>query len=171
MKNVFALTVMVMSLASAAFAQENASEKQNMALCKFLPVKEHFVSADYVPGVDVKGNPVVPADVKAQANEYVDVIRIPVTVDMAQNLTQALPQGTEMNAAVAMVEIYKNSRVMMNGQDVTSAAYNHCGKEPFDIEKASVEKVQAPTMPAVPVTPVVPSVKPEKEEIIWGEGY
>jgi len=133
------------------------------ALCEVLPVKENFVGADYVPGVDVNGNPVVPADVKASANDILDVVKFPVTVDLAQQLNQQLPPGTEMDAPVAMIEVHKNSTVTYNGQDMTAEVYALCDKEPFNIEAAN-------TAPE-PVTPV-PGPKPAaKEEIIWGEGH
>ncbi len=144
------------------------------ALCEFLPVKEHFMGADYVPGVDVNGKPVVPADVKAQADSYVDIIKIPITIDLAQQLTQTLPQGTEMNAQVAMVEIHKDSKVIYNGQDVSARAYEICGKTPFNIEAASgePEKVAPAPAPVPAPAPAAPTAQEsEKEEIIWGEDH
>ena len=156
--------VILVAMTSLAFAQNNT------ALCEFLPVKEHFVGADYVPGVDVHGNAVVPADVKARSNEFVDVIRIPITADIAENLAVglALPDNVEMDAQLGMVEIQKDSRVLVNGKDLTKEVYTYCGKEPFDIHAASA----APE--TIPATPAVPETKPEQkepEDIIWGEGY
>lgn len=155
----FFITLIMVTAAFPAWAQNKA------ALCQFLPVKEDFVGADYVPGVDVHGNAVVPADVKEQANGYVDVIRIPVTIDLAKGLNLPLPQGTEMNAPVSMVEVYKNSRVVINGKDITNDAYTYCGKTPFNIDAATVEPEKQPPVP------VTKPAKPVKEDIIWGQGY
>lgn len=156
-----AFIFMAVMAVSPAFAQNKE------ALCEFLPVKEHFVGADYVPGVDVHGNAVVPADVKAQANSYVDVIKIPVTLDLAADFADVLPQGAEMDAQLTMIEIQKDSKVLVNGNDITDRAYAYCNKEPFDIHSASVEPEQV----VIPEPIVVPEQKPEKEEIIWGEAY
>lgn len=135
------------------------------AFCQFLPVKENFVGADYVPGVDVNGNPVVPADVKSRAKEFVDVIRIPLTIDLAKQLGQTVPEGTEMKAPLGMIEINKNSTVTLNGEVITDQAYKLCGKTPFNIDAATVEpEKKAPS-------PKVPDKKPDHEEIIWGQGY
>ncbi len=131
------------------------------ALCQILPVKEYFTSADYIPGVDVHGNPVVAADINAKAENFIDVIKIPVTIDLAAQLNQALPVGTELDAPVGMIEIYQTGRVVFNGKDLTSEIYALCGKKP---------ESEQPVAKPVPV-PVIHPVKELEEEIIWGEGY
>lgn len=141
-------------------------------LCELLPVKEHFTGADYVPGVDVHGNPVVSADVKAQAADMLDVIKIPVTIDLAQQIGQPLPAGTEMQAQVAMIEVHKDSRVVYNGQELTTQVYALCGKQPFDIEAAAGEPQKvAPEPEPAPEPETKPIQEPVEDDIIWGEGY
>ena len=141
---------------------ENAKAQDGKALCTFLPVKEHFVAADYVPGVDVNGNAVVPANVKQQSDAFVDVIKVPVNIDLIETMgiDVAVPDGTEMQGTFGMVEVYKDSTVKYNGTVITEQAYVYCDKEPFDIHNASAEKLPEPK--------VKPEVK-EKEVIIWSE--
>lgn len=163
------LAACMTAMAVPAWAQSRET------LCGLLPVNERFAGADYVPGVDVSGKPVVPADVTAQAPGMIDVIRIPVTIDLVQQLGQQLPAGTEMDAQVAMVEIYRDSRVVYNGQDLTPQAYALCGKQLPDIEAAAGEPQKVTPPPAAPVSkgepePPVQEQEPE-DEIIWGEGY
>ena len=163
----------IMAMAAPAWAQSRET------LCGLLPVQERFAGADYVPGVDVNGKPVVPADVGAQAPGLIDVIKIPVTIDLVQQLGQQLPAGTEMNAPVAMVEILRDGRVVYNGQDLTPQAYALCGKHLPDIEAAAGEpqKVTPPAATPAPKAeaepaPVAPAQEQEPEDdIIWGEGY
>ena len=165
----------LLSVGVLILAGNTAHADNTKALCEFLPVKEHFVGADYVPGIDVHGNHVVPADVKAGANEFVDIIRIPITYDIASSLGAELsvPEGVELDAAIGMAEIHKNSKVLINGKDVTSNSYEYCNKEPFNIEAASVEP--APRIEDMDSQAkgdmVLPDNKPVKEEIIWGESY
>lgn len=137
----------------------------NNAMCEFLPVKEHFVGADYVPGVDVDGNPVIPADVKQQADRYLDVIKIPVNIELVRNmgLDAVVPAGTEMQGNFGVVEVHKDSTVKYNGEVITTQAYAYCGKQPFDIENAIPEPDTQPEPAAEPQE----LVEGEKEDIIW----
>ncbi|MCB9991415.1 MAG: hypothetical protein H6867_08555 [Rhodospirillales bacterium] len=160
------IRIFVMTLVALAFVPLGQAQAQiNQAMCSYLPSNSgaHLAGANYVPGVDVRGNAVVPADVNAQVPGSVDVIRFPVTVDMAQQLTQTLTQGTEMQAPVMMVEIHTGGGVMIDGVDVTNNAYRLCGKVPPAITEAKMPEPVPPenTEPAAG----------QKEEIIWGEGY
>lgn len=172
----------------------SAHAAENQALCSFLPVKEHFVGADYVPGVDVNGKVVVPADVKAQANSYLDVIKVPVDIDLVENLQlgTVVPEGTEMIANFGMIEVYKDSKVLYNGEDISDRAYAYCGKEPFDIESAAADdapidvapdacaepqaldtdncaspEIREGQKPSTPLPPTDVDVVTEDEDIIW----
>ena len=155
-----------------------AQAADNQALCTFLPVQEHFTGANYVPGVDVNGKPVVSADIKAQAGNSVDVIKVPVDIDIVQNLGlgTVIPEGTEMMANFGMIEVHKDSRVVYNGEDISAQAYEYCGKEPFNIEETSIEGLpeQKPVVqPKAEVQPQTldPETKPGvvegEDDIIW----
>jgi hypothetical protein len=125
--------------------------------------------ATYTPGVDVNGNAVVPADLKAAAGAN-DVIKIPVTIDLAKSLTQNLPAGTEMDAAVSMIEIHKDGKVMYNGQDVTQQASAVCASATapaadvtaglpgeIDLPTPGTEETPPPADLSAPLTDVAPA--------------
>lgn len=156
----------------------SAQAADNQALCTFLPVQEHFTGANYVPGVDVNGKPVVSADIKAQAGNSVDVIKVPVDIDLVQNLGlgTVVPEGTEMMTNFGMIEVHKDSRVIYNGEDISSQAYEYCGKEPFNIEETAVEGLpaqkpvmqpQADDQPKPADSEADPEVVEGEDDIIW----
>jgi hypothetical protein len=151
-------------------------------------------SANYVPGVDVGGKPVVPADVNAAPASIIapDKIRIPVTISVLQGLQ--LPPGTKLDAEAGMVEVFMNGKVMYNGQDITPQTYAACGMQaPAEAVTAPQPVVpaqqQAPTLPTVtqtqkaPVAPPPPAVTlnqrsplkdyelPKEGDVIYGEGH
>lgn len=129
------------------------------AVCQFLPTRQNVQGADYVPGVDVHGQSVVPADVTSRAPDYIDVIRFPVTLDLARQLSQDLPEAMEMNAPMAMIEIHHDGFVEMNGHDLSNAVYAYCNG---DLPAVKEDVVVAPEPAAA---------EPESEEIIWGEEH
>jgi hypothetical protein len=166
MKKIAFITLALATVYTApAFAQDS------QALCKLM--------ATYTPGVDVHGNAVVPADLKAAAGAN-DVIKIPVTIDLAKTLSQNLPAGTEMDAAVSMIEIHKDGKVMYNGQDVTQQASAVCASATapaadataqndvageIDIPAPGAEETPPPadlSAPLIDTTPApAPAVAPE----------
>ncbi|MCB1681965.1 MAG: hypothetical protein KDI65_08525 [Alphaproteobacteria bacterium] len=82
--------------------------------------------ADYVPGVDVEGNPVASADLEEQVPALYDPVIIPVTVDLAARYGLSLPQGVELKPEVAWLEIYRDGRVLYNGEDVRGRLHAAC---------------------------------------------
>lgn len=147
------LNVALCLVAAAPAYAETATKDSDLALCKLR--SQHLASA-YQPGVDVKGNAVVAADVNAAPATGLDVVRIPMTVDLAQRLG-SVPAGAEMKAATGMIEIYKDGRVTFNGQDMSEVAIVLCdGAKPVqNTVPASVTDNAA----AVPVNP--PVIAPE----------
>lgn len=173
------------------FIFPSSSHAQNPeALCSFLPAENSSraaVGAAYVPGVDVHGNAVAPADLGGGQSFLPDVIRIPLSIDLAQELDQDLPDGTQMEAGLGMIEIYQDGRVLFDGRDLTAQADRLCGRgapaqapaAPPERETASAPVVsldKTPPLvqkgqPALPA-PVEPqSDQPYSGEEIWGEGY
>jgi hypothetical protein len=125
-------------------------------------------SPTYQAGVDGDGNAVAPADVTAVPTAMPDYIEVPVTIDLARKLGTA-PTGTEINAPVANLKLYKDGRVEYNGQDISSNAASMCGypdksdRKQQKIEPASGRLMAAPVAPPeIPddVTPQAGSVAP-----------
>lgn len=111
-------------------------------LCRQTYVHTPDANVAYQPGVDVNGNAVAPADLNAAPNMVPDYISVPLTIDLAQRLNYPLPAGTEMKGALGNLSLYKDGRVMFNGQDLSPQAQALCaGKEP---PRAQAAPAQAP---------------------------
>ena len=144
---------------AAARAQPDSS-----TLCRLLHAHQPDESVAYRPGIDVHGKPVVPADLNAPVM-LPDKITIPVTVDVAQQLSQALPAGMELDAQFGIIDVYADGRVVYNDRDLTAAAAVACEAD------APPQQLVEPAPVRVPPEQI-PASKPEpKEEIIWGEGH
>ncbi|MCB1651424.1 MAG: hypothetical protein KDI46_05160 [Alphaproteobacteria bacterium] len=104
---------------------------QDEALCRLVAdynvQAPSGISAEYQPGVDVHGVPVAAADVNP-LDAGIDVVNIPITVDLAQRFNLVLPQGIELKPDVGMISIYKDGRVAYNGQDLSGPAVALCSK-------------------------------------------
>ena len=86
---------------------------------------QHVASADvaFKPGVDVRGNAVVPADLNGpQQIPAPDVITFPLTLDLADRLGISLGDGVDILArpVIGDVAITSDGRVFFNGQPLTS---------------------------------------------------
>jgi hypothetical protein len=145
------IAFMTLALATVYAAPVPAFAQDSQALCKLM--------ATYRPGVDAQGNPVVPADINAAVSQN-DVVKIPVTVDLAKSLTQNLPAGTEMDAAVSMIEIHKDGKVLYNGQDVTGRATAICGSAPAQAADAAPADLTAPVDEPAAADIVAPAPAP-----------
>ena len=142
-----ALTITVLScMTASAFAQDAS------ALCKLMRTESAVPGAAYQSGVDVNGHPVVPADLNATPSMMPDVVKIPLTIDLAKRLNTAPPAGTEMESKMGDVEIRKDGSVSFNGQDLTPQAQTLCGM------------AQAAPQVTHPEPPVAPKVTPPAME-------
>lgn len=141
----YALFFLALALAFPAYAQETSID----AVCRLLPEYKPSADVDYKPGVDVHGKPVVSADLNAAPPATFDVIKLPVTVDLAQRLGAVPPAaGLELKPQVAFMLIHKDGRVEYNGRNVSSQVATACGDA-------------AVLVGAAPKAPVVPEAQPE----------
>lgn len=169
-----------------------AKAQSDNALCKLRA--QHVVTDDvaYRAGVDVHGKAVIPADLTYAPSVVPEIIRIPLTVDVAEKIgiQQA---GVEMKSELGMIEIHRNGHVTYNGQDYSAQTAVVCGdpqnipavdpvvkggEKPLQLPVAAPEVAVGPEVSAEqpPVEPVTAPEEPseqqdKKEEIIWGEGY
>ena len=90
------------------------------AVCQTLVNHKPMAGVAYQPGVDVKGNAVVPADVNAAQFKVPDIIKVPLTIDLAKRVASLTGTGIQMDGNMGMLEIHENGKVMYNDQDWTS---------------------------------------------------
>lgn len=150
MKTIVMTTVALLAVSTPALAQNSA------ALCKIYAVQggAAAVPATYQPGVDVNGNPVVPADGGASAAVGAPgSVRIPVTVELAQQLGAAVPAGVALDAPVGVVNVAANGSVSFNGQDITAQTAALCA-QPYVPTEAIAQRGGS----AVKATPASSSV-------------
>lgn len=192
------ITLILLSISNFSYAQE----LQKDSFCEI--VMDHTPSDDvaYKPGIDVRGNPVVPADLgEAAQYDIPDVVRIPLTIDLAEQLDQDLPDGFEMNGNVGFVDILKDGGVRWNGRDVTNNAQVLCGidnnntatrqKDATDPplmvnenppaaidpevnrlrEETRNQDIVIPIRPASSQSPNTQNPTPSDDQVLWGEGY
>ncbi len=135
------LTVLLLSCmaSSAAFAQEQSK----YAACAAIPSANNVI---YQPGVDVNGNPVVPAALETNNNlgNVLNVVKVPLEFNLAQRIA-----GLNLDdAQLGMVEIHQDGKIMYQGQDITKPVMTLCGKSykevTVDIVDAPIETPQAP---------------------------
>jgi len=158
MKAVIALMILILPF--PAFA---VNEPTRLPECP-IPARQADKGADYVPGVDVKGKAVVPADVGSSAASGIpEPLVVPVTIDIAQRV--GIPtQGANMDATLGFLEIFADGRVLYNGQDISGKVNAICtGNQP---ESAPSSDGQAPS-DVIEYAPVpaktTPAPKPERK--------
>lgn len=157
---------------AAAFAMTGPARAQEgqPPLCSLMTTHRPAAGVNYRPGVDVRGRPVVPADLDAPVTPAIpDVMRVPLTIDLAQRFHGNLPAGMEMDAAVGMLDIHRDGRVTYNGRDLTDRARTICGLAPpaGGVVPDAAAAPQALTGPGEAAPPVTP---PAQDDVIFGEG-
>lgn len=81
----------------------------------------------YVPGVDVNGNSVVPADVGGgiDLSSFRSTL-IPIEVDLAERFGLTLPAGVGLKPEVAALNIHQDGRIFFNDSDITQQVQTYC---------------------------------------------
>lgn len=131
------LAVWGLTLASSVALAKDATDGQSGSLavenmlCGQLYVAHEGAGAAYTPGVDVNGESVPPADLPAEGPSVTapDYVQVPLTVDLAEKLSQPLPGGAEMKGVIGNLRLYKNGKVEYNGQDLTAKATALCSSK------------------------------------------
>jgi len=165
MKKTLLSTLLLLTIAMPAYAQNQA------AFCKLWFTHKNVKSADYEAGVDVEGKPVKPADLNDQSGIFSgDAIRIPLTIDLAEQLEGKLPDGTEMQAGISMISISRNGKVTLDDQDISDSAYEVCTGEKPPMKSAAMKQNEADAPAVKPAE--VPLVKapraPEQPRMLKG---
>ncbi len=185
MKNTLLSTLLLLTISTPAFAQNQA------AFCKLWfthKADKGVKSAAYTPGIDVHGNAVASANVDAGMPDFAaDVISLPLTLDLAKMMNASVPEGAAMETSVGMIDIHRNGKVTLNGKDMSDSAFEFCTGEKPDHTQVSAPVATAPVAPKAPEIPLVKApvatsdnvmksdkstAEPSgKDEIIWGQDY
>ncbi len=125
--------IAVVLLCGAGAAQAQTPQADPIATCRTIvaaadraaaqPGPPTVAGADYVPGVDVRGNPVAPADLIAQQNFLPAEIVLPVQPDVFAFLGRTPPRGLEgLRAQVGELRVrLADGHVTFNGQPLGAA--------------------------------------------------
>jgi hypothetical protein len=125
----------------ASAAEKKATPELDPKVCQQMVSyqPEAGKGADYKPGVDVHGKPVVEADVTPNVIKLPDTISFNVTVDLARYLGLAAPTGLEGEAVMGKIEVDKTGHATFNGQplegNAEAALRELCAPKPAAADK------------------------------------
>ena len=126
MKHYKILMVFVLSLVAYDVQAQDGDVKDDLgidpALCRHIVAYQPDVGVDYQPGVDVKGNPVVGADLHDPVIPLPEVIEFPIQIDAAQALGVPIPPGSETQFPVGTITYETtgaNKQLKFNGEPLT----------------------------------------------------
>lgn len=154
MKYLIALLVLTLFAPATTMAANN-----NNAVCQTLVNHKPIAGVTHQPGVDVKGNAVTPADVNGAQFKVPEIIKVPLTIDLAKRVAALTGTGIQMDGNMGMLEIHDDGKVMYNNQDWTSPVNTLCGRSHKQVEEVIVDapaaevKVEAPKAPETPAKP------------------
>lgn len=94
------------------------------------------LNPDYVPGRDVHGKPVAPADLSVPAFNPAREIKIDLTVDAARFAGLPVPPGVEAKATLGVLEV-KDGRLTLDGRALEPAAAEKLAQSLCPPEKPS----------------------------------
>jgi hypothetical protein len=166
--------VVLLCLPQMTIAQNKAEKNALCALYAapdFASQKQAHISADYVPGIDVRGKPVAAAEINALPdNHLVRHIRFPVTLDLAQSLSLVLPQGAEFPAQFGMISIH-GDKVFWNQMDISAKTKDYCLGTETNSENVETLKKEIPLEPRTTLGEVPLNISPDESDVISGAGY
>lgn len=115
-------------LLSLPFNMAMASEQNIKTLCKYSNHDDtNIPGAEYVPGVDVDGNPVAPADLGSSPSGHIyNPVIIPIEIDLAARYGFTLPADVELKPTVADIKIFQDGRIQYNGKDISNNIETFC---------------------------------------------
>jgi hypothetical protein len=114
-------------------------------LCRELTKYKPDQGVAYQQGVDVYGDPVVPADLERPINfEVLDPIQIPIEIDVLENM-QIVNQvrGLNLDTNVSEILVYTDGRVEYNGQKIEDRVIAACAGKPRPADQKSASGGQA----------------------------
>lgn len=111
--------VALSAAASADILKPGGVGSECRALAAYVPDAKN--SAEYKPGVDAQGRPVVEADITPNVITLPDTITFDLTVDTAKYMGLAVPRGLEGQMKVGTITIEKG-QTYFNGKPLGGEA-------------------------------------------------
>lgn len=108
----------------AAAAEKKAPPELDPKVCQQMVAyqPEPGNDAEYKPGVDVHGKPVVEADITPSVIKPPEVYSFHVTVDLAEYMGLTVPTGLEDKAVMGTIQMDKDGHMTFNGQPLEGDA-------------------------------------------------
>ena len=116
--------VLLMLFSAPVFAQTVTDDVVVIDDSACRSIVRHVPAADaaYQPGVDVKGRPVVEADINAAAIKIPHTVSFPITVDVMKYAGITPPAGVEGLASIGQVDVHPDGRMYFNGAPIEGEA-------------------------------------------------
>jgi hypothetical protein len=159
--------ILTLAVCFSAFSSAHANELNIVVTKDLCDAYKQSQDVNYKEGVDVNGNVVVPADLpSSSAVTLPDVVEIPLTIDLAQQLNLSV-SGMELKPELGKIKITKDGKVTFNDKDITNDAQTLCSgvvsnnsmAAPIDISAPPIAPM-AENVPAAPTSPVPATVSP-----------
>lgn len=108
--------------------------------CRVVANHQKGSDVDYKPGVDVRGNAVVPADINPPMQVGETPLVIPIEIDVLNRLELFGVDGLEADAQMGQIEMFQDGSVTFNGQDITMDTIAICSEAILTEQKSHGQK-------------------------------
>ena len=123
-------------------------------------VKSSKNNANYVEGIDVKGNKVTPADLNSNiSSPLYNLIIIPIRFDLAQRYGLNLPLGADLKPTIADIKIFSDGTIKYNDADISNNISKLC--DSYDSKDKNIQYNQSEQHGHESSDPVISSDKIE----------
>lgn len=112
------LLLLIMLASSPAAAQTVLDDAACRAITRHVPDDD----VTYKPGVDVKGRPVVEADINASPINVPETVSFDIKIDALKHAGGTPPAGTEALAEIGRVDIKPDGSMFFNGAPMEGEA-------------------------------------------------
>lgn len=101
-------------------------------ICKEIQKSANNQSAEYIPEVDVYGNHVVSAEISDPKATIADPIVIPLDINLIKRYGLEGVAGLELKPNIGWIEIYRDGKVLYNGEDIRKNIEDTCNDKDQD---------------------------------------
>ena len=139
------MRILLLVLLLFPFAAKAEEDNQISKLCSLVKQEHNPAGADYVPGIDVHGNAVAPADLNTGLGAL-DPIEIPIKIDLASRYGLDLPADMSAEPEVANIKIFQSGDIEYNDKNITQNIEELCKNHGQD--KSNPVPSEKPKAPA-----------------------